>query len=166
MTCVSSSLGLDVSLGPAPWEILLAPASPSMIFFHRRGRYHYWSEIWWPHHLLNPKYHHQNYIWYLMSCLHHLVNSIPRLTCPLICCLLWYLFLPTQTRWRHVAHFPWVPHWLCDLMVVSTTRNWVVTVLGILAYIQVAYLNTPFNWSPCRQQVTIPYLLLIKWCVE
>ena len=95
--CVSYLLGLDVSLGFAPWYISLYLSSPLWYFFLNFGYRRYRSAFQRHLHLLTPQYHHQHYLWYLMYSLHHLVPSITQLTFHLICFILWSIFLPPQT---------------------------------------------------------------------
>ena len=149
-----------------PWDIALLPAFTSMVFFHSRVSNWYRSAFWKTRRHLTPQYHHQHYLRYMLSCIHHIVNSIPLMNCPLIYYIMWYIFLPPQIWWFHVPCFLWVPHWWCDFMVESPLRNWFTIVLGILDSIQLAYLYPPFNWYPLRRQVAILCIWVIQWCVE
>ena len=123
------------------WPLLL------WYFFYRCVHNFYWFKFQRPRHLLTPQYHHHNFIWYLMSRINHIVHSIPLLNFPLVCCLIWYIFLPTQINWHHVPHLPRVTHWWCDSMVVTPIHNRVAIVLGILASIKIASLHPSFHKS-------------------
>ena len=137
-----------------------------MIFFHNIGRRCYRSAFRQHLHLLTTQYHSHNYPWYMLSRFYHIVRSVPQLISPLICCLLWHIFLPPPIWWRHVPRFPWFPHCWCDLMGVLPLINQIATVLGILYSIQIAYIHPPFHWYPRLRHVSLPCILMIKWRVR
>ena len=163
--CLLSLLHLDLACCLDPLLMTHHRCWPLFLwnFVHRCGCHCYWSAFQRHRHLLTPQYHQQNYLWYLLYFIYHLVHYITWLNRPMIYCILWYIFITLQIKWCHVPCFAWVPHWWCDLMVVSPICNQVAIIFGLLSSVQIASLHPPFYWYPHWWQFGLPLQLLIQW---